>query len=53
MPADRLVWGSDFGSGLPDQIKYRLNLIRQAVLPPGLLDRVPGANALRLANLTT
>jgi predicted TIM-barrel fold metal-dependent hydrolase len=50
-PRDRLVWGSDFGFGLADQIEYRLNLLRRARMDSKLRERILGANAVRLLNL--
>jgi len=49
-PPDRMVWGSDFGFGLADQIEYRLNLLRRARIEPKLRERILSTNALRLLN---
>lgn len=49
-PAERMVWGSDFGFGLADQIEYRLNLLRRARMDPKLRERILSENALRLLN---
>ncbi|MFN0165535.1 MAG: amidohydrolase family protein [Bryobacteraceae bacterium] len=51
-PPDRLIWGSDFGFGLADQIEYRLNLLRRARIDDKLRERILGENALRLLNET-
>jgi uncharacterized protein len=49
-PSDRIIWGSDFGFGVADQIEYRLNLMMNANIPADLLDRILGTNALALLN---
>ena len=45
---ERIVWGSDFGFGLADQIEYRLNLFTTTNVPEALQHSILEANALRL-----
>ena len=47
---ERIVWGSDFGFGVADQIEYRLNLFMHARIPDALREKILGENALRLLN---
>ncbi|MEW6755790.1 MAG: amidohydrolase family protein [Candidatus Latescibacterota bacterium] len=48
VPAERLLWGTDFGFGFADPIDYRLGLIRRACIDPGLRERILGENPRRL-----
>jgi predicted TIM-barrel fold metal-dependent hydrolase len=48
---DRIVWGSDFGFGLADQIEYRLNLFLRIRIPQSVRDQILGVNPLRLLNV--
>jgi len=45
---DRILWGSDFGFGLSDQIEYRLNLFRRARISNPLRDQILKTNPLHL-----
>ena len=45
---NRILWGSDFGSGMADQIEYRLNLFLRAALTDELKQRILEVNALNL-----
>jgi predicted TIM-barrel fold metal-dependent hydrolase len=47
-PADRLLWGSDYGFGFADAIEYRLALVREAQIAPALRNRILGENPRRL-----
>ena len=47
----RLLWGSDFGFGLADQIEYRLNLFLKARIPKDLQERILGSNAMEFLGL--
>lgn len=44
----RIVWGSDFGFGFADPIRYRLAVLRQAQIDAALRDRILGVNPFRL-----
>lgn len=45
---DRVLWGSDFGFGLADQIEYRYNLFLRARIPDKYKERVLSENPVRL-----
>jgi len=45
---DRIVWGTDYGFGFADSIRYRLGLIRSARIAEAVREKVLGVNALRL-----
>ena len=45
---DRILWGSDFGFGLSDQIEYRLNLFRRARISDPLREQILTTNPLHL-----
>ena len=47
-PAERILWGSDFGFGFADQIEYRLNLFLRAKVPDALRGKILADNPLRL-----
>jgi len=47
----RILWGSDFGFGLADQIEYRLNLFLKTRIPRSLQDRILGTNAIDFLGL--
>ncbi len=47
-PADRLLWGSDFGFGFADPIDYRLGQFRRSRIPAALQQAILGANPQRL-----
>lgn len=48
---ERILWGSDFGFGLADQIEYRLNLFLRAHLSRDLQRSILETNPLRLFGL--
>jgi predicted TIM-barrel fold metal-dependent hydrolase len=45
---DRILWGSDFGFGVSDQIEYRLNLFRRARISDPLREQILTKNPLHL-----
>jgi len=48
---NRLLWGTDSGFGLMDMAGYRLALVRDADLPPGLLAKILDENPRRLLGI--
>jgi len=48
---NRLLWGSDFGFGFADSVRYRLAIIKQANIDPALRDQILGINPFRLLDL--
>jgi len=49
---DRLLWGSDFGWGLADQIEYRYNVMLRSKIPDKLKERILSVNPVRLLQYT-
>jgi predicted TIM-barrel fold metal-dependent hydrolase len=48
---DRLLWGSDFGFGFADTVRYRLAVFSQANISPAIREQVLGVNPFRLLDL--
>jgi len=48
IPAERLLWGSDFGFGFSDPIRYRLGLLRAAGFDESLTRRILADNPREL-----
>jgi len=51
VPSDRIMWGSDFGFGWADPIRYRLHLLDHVDMSDGTRAKIMSENAVRLFGL--